>query len=141
MSGGGGGSDLPPTSAAARSRRARAPAAGFSLIEVLVALAICALLLLSSLALWALEANARRRLAAHAAAERALELAYEELRGGLLPLEAGPLPIALAAESGALALTVEPTDTEDLYRVRLVATYRATGRPFRRTLEALLWRP
>jgi prepilin-type N-terminal cleavage/methylation domain-containing protein len=123
----------------ARARRAGAD--GFTLVEVLVALAIVALLLLSSLALYALEANARRRLAAHAAAERALVTAYEELRGGLLPLETGPLPLAFEAESGALALAVESTDTGDLYRVRLVATYRATGRPFRRTLEALLWRP
>lgn len=131
-------------SAAARRRPARArsaAAAGFTLIEVLVALAIVTLLLLSSLALYALEANARRRLAAHAAAERALVAAYEELRAGLLPLATGPLPVAFDAEAGALALAVDPTDTGDLYRVRLVATYRATGRPFRRTLEALLWQP
>ena len=131
-------SAAPPRS---RPPRARGTSAGFSLVEVLVALALVALLLLSGLALYALQANAGRRLAAHSAAERSLELAYEELRAGLLPLEPGSLPVAHFAEAGALSLAVETTDTADLYRIRLIATYRATGRPFRRTLEALLWRP
>ncbi len=122
-------------------RGARRSEAGFGLAEVLVALALCGLLLLTGFALDALDVNARRRLAAHAAAERALELAYEELRAGLLPLETGPVAIGFDAEAATLALAVEPTDTEDLYRIRLVATYRATGRPFRRVQEALLWRP
>lgn len=106
-----------------------------------MALAICALLLLTGLALYAVDTQARRRLVAHAAAERALELAYEELRAGLLPLASGPLPIGFDAEAATLVLAVEGTDTDDLYRIRLVASYRATGRPFRRVQEALLWRP
>jgi type II secretory pathway component PulJ len=129
----------PPRSPAGGS--ARRAEAGFGLAEVLVALALCGLLLLTGLALDALDVNARRRLAAHAAAERALELAYEELRAGLLPLATGPVEIGFDAEAATLALTVEGTDTEDLYRIRLVAGYRATGRPFRRVQEALLWRP
>lgn len=131
---------MQPTSAPADST-ARREQAGFGLAEALVALALCALLLLTGLALFAVDTQARRRLAAHAAAEQALELAYEQLRAGLLPLASGGVPIDFAADGAALALAVEPTDTDDLYRIRLIASYRATGRSFRRVQEALLWRP
>ncbi len=106
-----------------------------------MALAIVGALLLSGLALFALEGGARRRVAAHAAAESALVRAWEELRAGRMPLATGAIEETFEADDAALALEVYGTATADLYRLRLVASYRATGRSFSRSLEGLLWRP
>ncbi|MCB1007522.1 MAG: prepilin-type N-terminal cleavage/methylation domain-containing protein [Acidobacteria bacterium] len=142
----------PPPSGADRSDRRRSrrrPAdsplifpgtAGFTLIEVLVALAILSLLLLSALTLAAVEQRSQRRLAAHAEAERVLEVAYERLRAGALPLSPGPLDVPFAAPDGVVVLDVEATPTLSLYRIRLAARYRSGGER-ERSLEGLLWRP
>jgi prepilin-type N-terminal cleavage/methylation domain-containing protein len=119
----------------------RRAAAGFTLVESLVALVLAAFLLTSGMALFAIESGARRRLAAAIEADRGLESAYERLRGGLLPLDPGTLPAGFAAEAARIDLAVEEAEPEGLYRIRLTATYRATGAEFHRTLEALLWRP
>jgi len=99
------------------------------------------LILLSGMTLAAVEARSQRRLAAHAEAERALETAYEALRGGLLPLVPGDLPGAPALEGATLRLEVAPAAIPALYEIRLVTGYRAGGGDFERRLQALLWRP
>lgn len=124
-------------------RPSRRAAAGFTLIECLVALLLTSFLLLGALAVQAAELRASRRRAAHAAAERALADAYEGLRNGTFALVTGPLvpPTTFGAFGGAIGLEVEAADTPGLTRVRLVAIYDADGLPARRRLEALLYRP
>lgn len=118
-------------------------AAGFTLIECLVALLLTSFLLLGALAVQAAELRASRRRAVHAVAERALADAYEGLRNGTFALVTGPLalPTTASAFGGAIGVEVEAADTPGLSRVRLVAVYDAEGLPSRRGLEALIYRP
>ena len=81
-----------------RRGRARRRRAGFTLVEALVALLLVSLLLLAGLALQGAELRAARRRAVHAVAERVLANAYEEVRGGLVPL------VVLLFGVGALGL-------------------------------------
>lgn len=129
----------------ARHRRQhprRGHAAGFTLVESLVALLLATLLLLTALAVQGTGMRATRRRAAHAAAERALADAYEGLRAGVAPLATGPLAVPTASGfDGALGLEVTAEGTPGLVRLHLVAVYDAAGRPSRRHLEALLFSP
>ena len=58
---------------------------GFTLIEVLVALAIAGVLMLSAAGLYWQQKEIGQRLIAQRAADEALENAYESLRAGLTP--------------------------------------------------------
>ena len=64
---------------------------GFTLVEVLVALALLAVVLLTSLALLAQEPRIDRRLQARQEAARAVEGVLEAIRAGVVPLRTGPL--------------------------------------------------
>ena len=113
---------------------------GFSLLEVLVALALVTTILLFAAGTYWQSARIDERLEAHRRADAALDGAYELLRAGVLPLADGPI----ADPTGAgqeLTATVSPGHTEGLTRLQLVARYEIQGTSFRRTLEALVYAP
>jgi prepilin-type N-terminal cleavage/methylation domain-containing protein len=115
--------------------------AGFSLIEVLVALALVgALLLLATGFAWH-RYRIERRLAAHRQVESELENAYEALRGGLLPLANASLPVPKGKLGLRMTSEVTATGKPHLVRLTLVASYESEGRPFRRSLDALFFAP
>lgn len=101
---------------------------------MLVALVLLGGILLGGLGLAWQQRISERRLAAHRAAEAALENAYERLVGGALPLESGPIGAGLALEvlDGTRPGTIE---------IVLVALYEVDGTPFRRTLPAVMRAP
>lgn len=113
---------------------------GFSLIETLVALAIVAALMLAASGIYFQQRAISRRLAAQRAADWALENSYEMLRAGALPLTSGVLP-DLWSSGATITLRVAPGDLEHTTRIDLVASYRVTGHPFRRSLQAILYTP
>jgi len=121
------------------ARRRRSRARGFSLVEVVVALALLGILLLSGATLYALEVRSLRGLAAHRAAESALAAAYESLRAGQIALSGSG--VAWRYAGGSLSIIATPEDLPGLYRVTLIATYDAAGRPSRRSRDVLLYRP
>lgn len=130
-----------------RPRRPRR-AAGFSLIEALVALAVLALVLLLGLGVVWQQKRTIVRLEAREEADRALAEALETLRSGALPLASGVVPVAGAPGGGGAAegltvvVRVVPAEPPPgLYRAQVVATYRVAGRPVTRALETQLWRP
>ena len=110
-----------------------------------MALAILGAILVFGLGIYFQAVAAARRLEAARAVAGDLEDAWEAVRAGVLPLERGPLETLPAPVPGcspvAILLDVETTETPDLYRVRVIASYSISGRPVRRTDEALLWRP
>ena len=113
---------------------------GFSLVEALVALLIVGVVLLASLGFFWQQRAATRRLRAHRAAEVALESSWERLRSGDLPLVPGPLA-AGTPEAPPVALALAPGPRPGTLRVDLTALYECDGRPFRRTLSALVTTP
>ena len=113
---------------------------GFSLIEVLVALALVgAILLLTSGFYWQ-QVKIEQRLAAQRRADAALLAAYELLRAGALPLAPGKLDDPTGA---GVELTAEltPTDLPGLTQLELAARFEIQGGSFRRTLDAMLYAP
>lgn len=128
--------------------RRRRRAAGFSLVEALVALAVLALVLLLGLAVVWQQKRVIVRLEAREEADRALAEALETLRSGALPLASGIVPVAAAPGGGGAAegltvvVRVVPAEPPPgLYRAQVVATYRVAGRPVTRSLETQMWRP
>jgi prepilin-type N-terminal cleavage/methylation domain-containing protein len=107
---------------------------GFTLIEVLVALAIAGALMLSAAALYWQQKEIGQRLVAERAADEALENAYERLRAGATSLDSTGSEITVTFAVGAGP--VPGTTALDI-----VATYRVHGQPFRRNLQALLHIP
>jgi prepilin-type N-terminal cleavage/methylation domain-containing protein len=117
----------------------RERAAGFSLIEVLVALALGGVVLLVAGGFYWQQVRISERLAASRRADAELENAYEELRASHLPLVSGPL---YETEDGiALEALVGPSDTPDLERLTLLARYRVRGEQHERRIEALAYAP
>lgn len=132
---------------------------GFSLVEVLVALAVLGLILLLGLGLVWQQRRVHLRLEARAAADRALEEALETLRSGAVPLVAGP--VALPGDSGGaggpepgaggdpgapgnlrvLVRVVPAEPPADLYEAVLTARYTVAGEAEARTVRTLFWRP
>jgi len=113
---------------------------GFTLIETLVALVIIAGVLLGGLGFFWQQRAATRRLRAHRAAEVALENTYERLRAGELPLVSGSLDTG-SGTGPALTLEVEPGERPGTLALELAALYKVDGRPYRRTLHALVIAP
>jgi prepilin-type N-terminal cleavage/methylation domain-containing protein len=112
-------------------------AAGFSLVEVLVALALLAVLMIGATAIYWQQRAVSRRIDAQRTADRVLENAYEQLRLVAQPLENRTSPVSELPD-GTLSLSVSEGTVPGTWRVDLVVSYRLSGRPFRRTLIALL---
>ena len=110
---------------------------GFTLIEVLVALAIAGVLMLSAACLYWQHMVVGQRLVAERAADEALENTYELMRSGAWPLETVILPDPTGS---GVALTVTVTDgpVPATKALDIVATYRVQERPFRRSLHAVV---
>lgn len=113
---------------------------GFTLIEVVVALAIAGVLMLSAAGLYWQQKEIGQRLVAERAADEALENTYESLRAGELPLESAILP-GSAGSGVTLTVTVADGTVLATKSIDLVATYRVHGQPFRRSLPALVYVP
>jgi len=113
---------------------------GFTLIEVLVALAIAGGLMLAAAGLYWQQKEIGQRLVAERAADEALENAYESLRAD--PPALGSTTIPGPTGSG-VALTVSVTEGPVPRTVALdiVASYEVHGQPFRRALAALVHVP
>lgn len=110
---------------------------GFSLIEVLVALAIVATLMLGATGIYFQQKNVTQRMAAQRAADRELENLYERIRINGPPAMDTTYP---PAEPGGATLTarVSAGTVPGTWQVDLVASYRVQNHPFRRTLIALV---
>ena len=112
---------------------------GFSLIEVLVALALAGVVLLVAGGFFWQQVRISERLAASRRADAELENAYEELRAGALPFASGSL---YETEDGiALEALIEPSGTPDLERLTILARYRVRGEKHERRIEALAYAP
>ena len=112
---------------------------GFSLIEVLVALALAGTVLLVAGGFFWLQYRIAERLDANRRADAALENAYEELLAGALPLESGSLPgTGDGIELLAVVLEDESSALTDL---TLIATFELGGESRSRRLEARLYTP
>lgn len=110
---------------------------GFTLIEVLVALAIAGVLMLSAGGLYWQQQKIGQRLVAERAADEALENTYERLRGGELLLENQIVPDTTGS-GVALTVAVSPGPVPHTRAIDIVATYRVQNHPFRRSLPALI---
>ena len=114
---------------------------GFTLIEVLVALAIASVLMLAAAGLYWQQKEIGQRLVAQRAADVALENEYENLRS-LDPLSLVSMILPDTTGRGvALTVTVTPWPVPATKALDIVATYRVHGEPFRRSLQALVHVP
>jgi prepilin-type N-terminal cleavage/methylation domain-containing protein len=113
---------------------------GFSLLEVLVALALIAVVLLLASGFYWQQVRTDQRLARQRQADAALLATYELLRAGALPLADGELPDPTDSEI-ALTASLTPSETPGLTEIELAATFEIQGGTFRRTLDALLYAP
>jgi prepilin-type N-terminal cleavage/methylation domain-containing protein len=126
-------------------RHQRAPPAGFTLLEALLALALVGVALLLDLGLQAQSREIEARLAAEADLLRRAEATLESLRSGVHPLRTGPVDGALAwpmpgEPALSMLLVVDPTDVPGLCRVKLHGQTRGLrGRPHDLELETLVW--
>ena len=103
--------------------------AGFTLVEVLVALAIAGALLLSAAGLYWQQKEIGQRLIAERAADEALENAYESLRVAAPALGSADLP-GDPGSGVTLTISVTPGPVARTRALDIVATYRVHGRAF-----------
>jgi prepilin-type N-terminal cleavage/methylation domain-containing protein len=133
--------EVMPASSPTGTVRSKAGIGGYSLIELLVALALVAAILLLATGFAWQRRRIERRLTADRRAQSELENAYEEILGGLLPVAGGVLPVPEAAHGLKLTAEVVASDRPHLAHLTLTAAYRAEGEPFRRSLDALIFVP
>jgi len=120
---------------------------GFTLIEVLVALAILGVALLMGLALVLQHPRIVKRTDGERQAYRALESTLEAVRAGVIPLASARLDgFATAVGTPApkdltIWMAVSPTDLPGLYHVALRATYTVLREKHEKRLQTLVWRP
>lgn len=110
---------------------------GFTLIEVLVALAIAGVLMLAAAGLYWQQKEIGQRLVAQRAADEALENTYETLRADVPEL--GSITLEDPTGSGvALSVAVTAGPVPHTRALDIVATYRVHEKPFRRSLQAVV---
>jgi len=110
---------------------------GFTLIEVLVALAIAGVLMLAAAGLYWQQKEIGQRLVAQRAADEALENTYETLRADVPEL--GSITLGDPTGSGvALSVAVTAGPVPHTRALDIVATYRVHEKPFRRSLQAVV---
>jgi prepilin-type N-terminal cleavage/methylation domain-containing protein len=120
---------------------------GFSLIEVLIALAVLGVALLMGLALVLQHPRIVKRTDGERQAYRALESTLEAVRAGAVPLASSRLD-GFATAVGTPApkdltvwMEVAPTELPGLYQVALRATYTVLREKHEKRLQTLVWRP
>jgi prepilin-type N-terminal cleavage/methylation domain-containing protein len=124
----------------------RAGRSGFTLIEVIVGLALLAVATLLGLAAIQQAQLSVERLDARHRALAEIEAALEAARTGTLPLASGVVGPSLDATAGRergllVFLEVEPSGTPDLYRVAATARWSLRGRPQESTVLTMVYRP
>ncbi|HVR08256.1 MAG TPA: prepilin-type N-terminal cleavage/methylation domain-containing protein [Thermoanaerobaculia bacterium] len=130
---------------AAGPRRRR----GFTLVEVAVSLWILTVAMLTAMALLLQQPRVVRRIDAERQAVQVMEWTLEEMRAGLIPMQStadvGWSVSSFVAGSPApdlkVAVAVLPAATPNLFRIVLVGRYTVLGRPYRRQLQTMIWRP
>ncbi|MCG8456970.1 MAG: hypothetical protein MI919_11875 [Holophagales bacterium] len=118
------------------------------MLEVLVALAVLGLALVSTLTLLSGHAALDRRLDGHLKVIATLEAEHELIRSGAaLPLIPGEHPISPVAPPGdpvrdfRLWVRVKQRNPTGLYEVTLFCRYSIDRGTYERELELRLWRP
>jgi prepilin-type N-terminal cleavage/methylation domain-containing protein len=120
---------------------------GFTLVECVAALAVLALFLLGSAAFLTYRHQVEARIAADRRLLHALELAVETVRTQDAALAPGTSVVAVddimpgCAPELHVEVVVAATETAGLFRVVASGAVTLAGRPLRRELETLLWRP
>jgi hypothetical protein len=127
-------------------RRHLPAAAGFSLLEALVALTLIALVAFATMALIFQVPAVERRLDAHEEVLTLLEAQLEVLRAnpivvGEVDTEGLPLPDLPAAGNLRMRLESESLEDRGLYRLTLAATYSVGARHFEQKIETMMWMP
>lgn len=115
------------------------PSSGFSLIEVLVALALAGAILLIAGGFYWQQFRIAEQLEAARRADAALENAYEELRAGALPLASGTL--GTTDDGTTVDAIVSPSGASGLSDLTLIARYELRGARRTRELEARVFTP
>lgn len=131
---------------AERVSRAGRRRSGFTLIEVVVGLALLAVATLVGLAAITQTQLATERLEARQRALREIEAALEAVRTGALPLSSGVVGPSLETTPGRernliVRLKVEPGSLPGLYQVAGTARWSLRGRPWSSTVLTRVYRP
>lgn len=119
---------------------------GFSLLELVAALAILGFAIVVAAAVLSTESDRTARLAAREQAVHALEATIEDVRAGLVPLQStsqklvGHTP-SPAAHDLRITLDIARENPPDLYRVQATARWEVRGRARSMQLTTLMWRP
>jgi prepilin-type N-terminal cleavage/methylation domain-containing protein len=120
---------------------------GFTLVEVLVALWILAVALLSGVALALQQPRVVKRIDAERQAVRAMEWTVESMRAGLVPLASEDLEsfvnssvVGAPAPDLKVAVDVSPGSVAGLYEVSVVANYTVLGQRRQRRMRTMVWR-
>lgn len=119
---------------------------GFSILELVAALAILGFAILVTAAVLSTESDRAARLAARDQAVHALEATLEDVRAGMVPLQSssphsGAIIQPAAADNLRITLNVAHAIPPDLYRVEATARWRVRGQAATATLTTLIWRP
>ena len=128
-------------------RPAESAHSGFSLLEVLVALAILGVALLLGMALVLENPRIVRRMDGERQAFRALESTMEAVRAGAIPLQTSKLDAFVTAvgtpapKDLSIEMLVEPAGLPGLFEVSLSARYRVAQQRFVKRLRTMVWSP
>jgi prepilin-type N-terminal cleavage/methylation domain-containing protein len=127
-------------------RRESRGASGYSLVEVVVALALVGVALLVATNALQAHAMAAKRLEVRQQLLQAAENVLESLRGRAVPLAGGAIDADLVGDgrSGHTVHTfveVAPGGIDGLHRVTVRARTRLRGLPEELELETMIWRP
>ena len=124
----------------------RSPSRGFSLPEVLVALAIFGMAVVVAASFMSAQANAERRLAARQELLRLAEAALESVRAGVVPLEPRmfvdeQLVRTVVVHDPAVAIDVRKAPVPDLYEASVTVTGQLRGAEVVLRVDTMVWRP